>query len=265
MKIEAPLYTKEAKKTTKNVSLPESIFGSEWNKDLIYQVIVSLTSNQRQKTAHTKDRASVRGGGKKPYRQKGTGQARHGSIRSPLWRGGGVTFGPKNEKNYSKKVNKKMRAKALSVILSEKAKLGNIACVEDLKLNKPKTKITSDVLSAIKKDFKQKPQTNTLVVFSSKDFNSEKSWSNLHRSFLTDVDTLNALDVFRHTTVIFVDPEKCIEKLKERLLEKLKTNNIKKEGQEKKVVKKVIKKAVKKVVKKVVKKKIVVKKNIKKK
>ncbi len=246
MKIEAPLYTKEAKKTTKKISLPENIFGSEWNKNLVYQVIVSLTSNQRQKTAHTKDRANVRGGGKKPYRQKGTGQARHGSIRSPLWRGGGVTFGPKNEKDYSKKVNKKMKAKALSVILSEKAKMGSIACVEDLKLETPKTKITSAVLSVIKKDFKHNLKTNTLVVFSSKDSNLEKSWSNLHRSFLTDIDTLNALDVFKHTTVIFVDPEKCIEKLEGRLSEKLKTNSIKKEPKEEKVVKKPVLKVVKK-------------------
>ncbi len=269
MKTEAPLYTKEAKKISKMVSLPIDIFTSEWNKDLIQQVIVSLTSNQRQRTAHTKGRSEVRGGGKKPYRQKGTGRARHGSIRSPLWVGGGVTFGPTNEKDYSKKINKKMRAKALSAVLSKKLEEKTVACVEDMKLESPKTKIAAKILSTIKKDFGQKEQTNTLVVLPQKNIMQSKSWSNLHRLFLTDIDTLNALDVFRHTTIIFVSPEECMEKLSDRLSEKINKQTTPKEKKEtkstsiKKTAIKSKKIAKKKVVKKVSKKKVV-KKAVKK-
>ncbi|MCX6764985.1 MAG: 50S ribosomal protein L4, partial [Candidatus Nealsonbacteria bacterium] len=91
------------------------------NRDLLYQVVVSQISNRRQKVAKTKDRSEVRGGGIKPWRQKGTGRARHGSIRSPLWIGGGVTFGPNLEQNFKKAINKKMRIKALFMVLSAKA------------------------------------------------------------------------------------------------------------------------------------------------
>ncbi len=262
MKTEAPLYTKEAKKISKMVSLPADIFTSEWNKDLIQQVIVSLSSNQRKRTAHTKGRSEVRGGGKKPYRQKGTGRARHGSIRSPLWVGGGVTFGPTNTKDYSKKINKKIRAKALSIVLSKKLEENTVACVENMKLESPKTKIAAKILSTIKKDFGQKEQTNTLVVFPQKNIVQSKSWCNLHRLFLTDIDTLNALDVFRHTTIIFVSPEECMEKLSDRLSEKINKQKTTKEKTEtkstatKKIVKKSVKKATKKVAKKVSKKKV---------
>src|SRR4029078_6219347 len=97
-------------------------FGLPWNADLVHQVISSLKTDARKPVAHTKTRGSVRGGGKKPWQQKGTGRARHGSIRSPLWVGGGVAHGPRNDKNFDRKVNKKMKAKALYTILSKKFK-----------------------------------------------------------------------------------------------------------------------------------------------
>ena len=102
--------------------LPEKMFGQKWNPDLVHQVLAAQESNARKPLAHAKGRGEVRGGGKKPWRQKGTGRARHGSIRSPLWKGGGVTHGPTKERNFEKKINKKMRRAALFSILSRKTK-----------------------------------------------------------------------------------------------------------------------------------------------
>src|SRR5574342_686131 len=98
-----PLYNQSADKVGK-VSLSDKVFAAPMNRDLLYQIVTSQMSNKRQVVAHTKDRGEVRGGGKKPWRQKGTGRARHGSIRSPLWIGGGKAHGPTNERDYSKKV-----------------------------------------------------------------------------------------------------------------------------------------------------------------
>ena len=106
----------------KETLLPKEIFEVKSNNDLIHQVVVSQMSNRRKNIAHTKDRSEVSGGGRKPWRQKGLGKARHGSIRSPIWIGGGVTFGPTKERVFKKKINKKMRRKALFMVLSAKAK-----------------------------------------------------------------------------------------------------------------------------------------------
>ena len=114
------------------IQLPKEIFEIEINSDLIHQVVLAQEGNRRQGTAQAKMRGEVRGGGKKPWRQKGTGRARHGSTRSPLWRGGGVTFGPRADKNYKKKISKKMGRKALFMVLSAKAKDNLILVLDNL-------------------------------------------------------------------------------------------------------------------------------------
>lgn len=122
------------------VDLPDEIFGVKWNPDLVHQTLVAQLANRRRPWAHVKDRSAVRGGGKKPWRQKGTGRARHGSIRSPLWRGGGVTFGPTNERVYSQKINKKMKRGALHSLLSRKLRDGDLKIVDSLGVAVGKTR-----------------------------------------------------------------------------------------------------------------------------
>ena len=131
------------------VDLPSDVFEVQMNADLVHQVLISQTANKRQVSAHTKDRGQVRGGGRKPWRQKGTGRARVGSIRSPLWRGGGVTGGPTNEKNYSKNIPTKMRRKAMFMVLSEKAKNNLLVVLDKLEIEKPKTKTMAEMIKKL--------------------------------------------------------------------------------------------------------------------
>lgn len=126
--------------------LPAHIFSVKWNPDLAHQALRAQLSNKRRNIALTKDRSEVRGGGKKPWRQKGTGRARHGSIRSPIWKGGGVTFGPGTEKKYERKINKKMRQKAIFSILSLKLQEKNLKIIENFKLANGKTKILFNII-----------------------------------------------------------------------------------------------------------------------
>ena len=119
---------------TGNITLPKDIFDVKFNADLVHQIAVSLSANKRQVSAHAKIRSEVSGSGKKPWRQKGTGRARHGSIRSPLWKGGGITHGPRNDRIFEKDVPKKMRRKALFMVLSQKAKDNQLVVLDKIEL-----------------------------------------------------------------------------------------------------------------------------------
>ena len=132
--MEAKIYNQKGESKS-SVTLPEDIFGLPWNADLVHEVVRLMNSNSRTNVAHTKTRGEVRGGGKKPWKQKGTGKARHGSTRSPIWVGGGVSGGPRNDKNFDRKVNKKMKAKALYVILSKKFRDGEILFVNNFPIS----------------------------------------------------------------------------------------------------------------------------------
>ncbi|MBN1331318.1 50S ribosomal protein L4 [Candidatus Dojkabacteria bacterium] len=132
------LYDKKGKKTEKKVKLDDSVFGTKVNQNLISQAVDTYLQNQRQANAQTKDRSEVSGGGKKPWKQKGTGRARHGSSRSPIWKGGGVTFGPTNARNYKKKLNKSANKKAIKNAFTMKNEAKEVIVIENFDTDKTK-------------------------------------------------------------------------------------------------------------------------------
>ncbi len=172
--LELPVYNTEGKEVSK-IELNSQIFGLKLNPDLVKQAVEAQMSQSRIPYAHVKDRSEVRGGGKKPWRQKGTGRARHGSIRSPIWRGGGVTFGPRKEKVFAKKINKKMRRRALFMVLSGKAHDNELIILDDLKLGQPKTKLIAKVLKNIFGVFAGVAERNSALSRSSASLLQDKS------------------------------------------------------------------------------------------
>ncbi|MBU2235629.1 50S ribosomal protein L4 [Patescibacteria group bacterium] len=173
-----------------DVELPAQIFGVKISPELVQQAIVSQQANSRQVIAHTKGRSDVRGGGRKPWAQKGTGRARHGSIRSPLWAGGGVTFGPSKERNFSKRMNRKAKKKALLMALSDRAQEKKVVVVDNLKLAEIKTKTLMNILNKL-------PIKNnkTLVIVPETDKIITKSANNLPMVETCQADNLNILQV----------------------------------------------------------------------
>ena len=129
------------------IDLPEKIFGVKWNPSLVHQVLMVQLANRRESIAHTKGRGEVRGGGKKPWKQKGTGRARHGSSRSPIWKGGGVTFGPTKEKKYARKINKKMNRSAIFSVLSRKMEDKEIKIIDGFDREIKKSKEWGKILN----------------------------------------------------------------------------------------------------------------------
>ncbi|HJL55670.1 MAG: 50S ribosomal protein L4 [Candidatus Pacebacteria bacterium] len=255
--MEAKVYNQEGKETGK-VKLPESVFDLPWNNNLVHQVVVSQQANARQSVAHAKDRSEVRGGGRKPWRQKGTGNARHGSIRSPIWRGGGVTFGPRKEKNYSKKINKKMKAKALFTALSKKYKDNEIIFVDSIVFPEPKTKKAKEIitnLSKIKGFDTLRTKRNNAVLFSlgEKNKNTEMSFRNFGNVLVDEARNLDPVDLLTYKYLIVSQPENVVKFLEKKLGSKpVKKTPVKKEVKlaPKKTVKKTVKKpAVKKTTK----------------
>lgn len=189
--------------------LPEEVFGLKINPDLLRQVIDIQTSNARSVLAHTKDRSEVRGGGKKPWKQKGTGRARHGSIRSPLWKGGGVTFGPTKNKNFSKKINKKMKRKALFMSLSNKVSDNQFMVLDSIKIDQPKTKKAQgifDVLASKTSGYvkSNKKRDSILLILGSKNKNIERSAGNLSFVKILEAKSLDVFNVLSNK-FIFLD------------------------------------------------------------
>ncbi|MFN7088355.1 MAG: 50S ribosomal protein L4 [Candidatus Paceibacteria bacterium] len=205
------LFGKNAK-IIGEIELPSQIFDQKSNPDLVYQVVNVLRGNQRQVLAHTKGRSEVRGGGKKPWAQKGTGRARHGSIRSPIWKGGGVTHGPRKERVFKRKVNQKMKQKALSVVLSEKARRGYIKIIENLEIPEAKTKTLMDLLKPLLANRKTQ---SAIVLSEKKDEKLEKAARNIQYLKVVDASNVNVLDLLNYKFVIMTPGS--LDKIKERV------------------------------------------------
>jgi len=216
--LEAKVYN-QAGKEVSAVKLPESIFSLPWRADLVHQVMVSLMSNKRTNLAHTKTRGEVSGGGKKPWQQKGLGRARHGSIRSPIWVGGGVAHGPRNDKNYERKVNKKMKAKALFTILSKKFRDGEVFFLDNLKISAPKAKEGLAVLKNLSKikggeQILSKTNNSTYLAVAKIDVNLGRSLGNFGNIKLDEFRNINPLDILNYRYLVIdmsADPFKFLE------------------------------------------------------
>ncbi len=219
--MEGIIYNQKGKEAG-TIALNETVFGLKWNADLVHQVVTSMVSSARKPVAHTKMRGEVSGGGKKPWQQKGTGRARHGSIRSPLWVGGGVTHGPRNDKNFDRKINKKMKAKALYTILSKKFKDGNVLFVDDLALRAIKTADARETLSNLSKikgytDLLAKRKNSAYIALASKDVTTEKSYRNLGNIVIDEVRNINPLDLMKYKYVVISNPVKGLPQITEKL------------------------------------------------
>jgi large subunit ribosomal protein L4 len=202
------VYNLENEKTG-TIELPDRIFAAKWNAALVKQVLDAQAANGHEPWAHTKNRSEVRGGGRKPWRQKGTGRARHGSTRSPIWVGGGKAHGPRNDRDYTQKVNKKMKRLALFATLSKKAKDGELKIVEDFTVVAPKTKMLAESLRGILAMRKTAKRYDALLIPASSigaNANVFRASANLQKAKALDATSLNIYDILNHKNV-FIDKE----------------------------------------------------------
>jgi large subunit ribosomal protein L4 len=191
---EIPLYNMEGKKTG-SLPVSEEIFDAPVNESVMHQALIRQMANMRRGTHSTKTRGEVAGGGRKPWRQKGTGRARHGSIRSPLWKGGGVTFGPK-PRDYSQSMPKNMRRLALCGALTTKVMDQKMIALEDLKFEAPRTKQFIEMMEKL-----EVPQS-TLFLIDGRNFEVEKSASNIQGVKIITLDTINIYDILKYEKLV---------------------------------------------------------------
>jgi len=210
--MELPLYNQKAENIG-NVDVSDAVFGVPANNDLVYQVVTAQMANKRQTIAHTKGRGEVRGGGKKPWQQKGTGRARHGSIRSPIWKGGGVTHGPSNERSFKKDLSKKMVQKALKVALSAKARAGQLVIVDALESTNGKTKEMATVFQNFKPVFGK--ASSVLLVMPNDSAKLYKASRNLPFIDTIEAQNLSPLNVLSSTYIMV--PKPAMEVIEKRL------------------------------------------------
>jgi len=197
-----------AGKTVSEIELRDDIFGLEPHEAVMHQAVVRQLANARQGTASTKTRGQVRGGGRKPWRQKGTGRARQGSIRAPHWKGGGVVFGP-HPRSYRQRMPRKMRRLALKSALSVKAAEGSIVLLDDLLMAAPRTKDMLGILDNLN------VESSALILLPERDWNVEKSVSNIPDVKTLRTTCLNVIDILNYETLIL--PVKALESIEQFL------------------------------------------------
>lgn len=218
--MEATIFSQTGKSTGK-ISLPESVFGVPWNADLVHEIVRLMNSNSRNNIAHTKTRGEVRGGGRKPWKQKGTGRARHGSTRSPIWVGGGIAHGPRKDKNYDRKINKKAKTKALFSILSKKFKEGEILFIDEMNIATPKTKDAKNILLSLSKikgyeKLATKKNNTAIVALNKKVVSIEKSFNNMGNISIEEFRNINPVSLLNHKYLIISNPAESIKILTDR-------------------------------------------------
>ncbi len=219
--ITSKVYNQKGKEVG-SVNLPDHVFGLPWNADLVHQVVTSMKTNARNPYAHTKTRGEVRGGGKKPWKQKGLGKARHGSTRSPIWVGGGVAHGPRNDKNFTRVVSRKMKAKALYTVLSRKFRDGEILFVDSFSFNVPKTKDGKEALISLGtiagfESIMKKKTNAALIALDKNNDNTVKSLRNFSHVELGEVRNINPLSILEKKILVLENPESAVAFLGDKL------------------------------------------------
>ena len=212
-----PVYDQSGEQVGEH-ELNPAIFEVKPKEAVVHQVVVAQAANARQVLAHTKDRSEVAGGGRKPWRQKGTGRARHGSIRSPLWRGGGVTFGPQKDRNFAKKINKKVKRQALFMVLTDKAQNGDLVLVDVLDFPEAKTKrffeFYKNFLQKVRgKQQKKQSGTKALIIAPETDDHLIRASRNMREISVIRADSLNVVDLINSNFLIV--PVKSLKLIEE--------------------------------------------------
>ena len=207
------IYNQEAKEVGEQV-LADKVFAVKVSEALVHQAVITQLANERQVLASTKGRAEVRGGGKKPWKQKGTGRARAGSSRSPIWIGGGVTFGPQSDRNFTKKINKKMKQQALNMVLADKVSSNGLTLLDKIELSDFKTKSFNNIVKAIEeKVYKAKTaKRSMLVILDKKNQTVFTSGRNLVGVEIINLDNINIVDLLKYKNLVMtVEAVKKIE------------------------------------------------------
>ncbi len=199
----------------KDLEVSEKVFGLKPNNELLHQAVKAQRANQRQVLAHTKDRSEVAGTGKKPWKQKGTGRARVGSRRSPIWIGGGVTFGPTKDRNFKVKINQKMKQKALFMALSDKLANNALVVLDALVAEEYKTKNFNELLSAVESKVLKNDRRNILIINESKDEKVRYSLQNLTGVKIINLENINLLDLLNHRNLLLT--EETVKNLEKRV------------------------------------------------
>jgi large subunit ribosomal protein L4 len=220
--MESKVYNQKGEEKGK-ITLPDSVFGLGSNADLVHQVVMGMMSNARIPYAHAKNRGEVSGGGKKPWRQKGTGRARHGSTRSPIWVGGGATHGPRNDKNYTKKINKRMKIKALYTILSKKLKDGEVLFMDKIELPEAKTRHAVAFIKTLGTipgfDRMPKKKTNALyAILSKEELAGKRAFDNIANLEVDTVENLNPLNLLKYRYLLISNPEQSVKYIENKLV-----------------------------------------------